>query len=76
MQLKRLKVNDPAVQARIDEATAEVLRALGRTEEAEELERSIPDPMIEDEDEDVVVYDTFEDEPEIRADQPQHEEQS
>ncbi len=70
VQLKRLKVSDPEVKARIDEATAEVLRALGRIDEAEELERSIPEPVVEVEEEDVVVYDTFEETDESSEDAP------
>jgi hypothetical protein len=58
--LKRLNTTDPELQSRIDEATAAVLRDLGRIDEADAIEPSIP--VEEPEDEDVIVYDTFEDE--------------
>lgn len=65
VSLKRLSTNDPALRARIDEATAAVLRELGRDEEADALEpEAVP---VEEPEEDVVVYDTFEDEREQQA---------
>jgi len=58
VSLKRLTTSDPDLQARIDEATVSVLRDLGRNDEADALE---PAPVAVDEpDDDVVVYDTFE----------------
>jgi len=58
VSLKRLTTSDPELQARIDEATAAVLRDLGRNDEADALG---PTPVaVEEPDEDVVVYDTFE----------------
>jgi hypothetical protein len=60
VSLKRLSTGDPELQARIAGATAAVLRELGRDAEADAIE---PAPIeVEEPEEDVVVYDTFEDE--------------
>jgi len=56
--LNRLVTKEDALQVRIDEARADVLRKLGRADEAEALESSLPSPEPEDDDEDIVVYDT------------------
>jgi len=61
VSLKRLKAPDAALQARVDEATAAVLRELGRDGEADAIEPAIDEPEHTLDDEDVVVYDTFED---------------
>ncbi|MGC4173813.1 hypothetical protein [Demequina sp.] len=66
VSLKRLQTGDASLRARIDEATAAVLRHLGRDEEAEALEPVIEDATDEPE-EDIVVYDTFDDEPPAEA---------
>ena len=67
--LKRLKTKDPELKARIDEATAEVLRALGRDEDADAL--TPPASVEPDIDEDVVVYDTAEVDLETQPDAPE-----
>jgi len=60
VSLKRLSTSDTEMQARIDEAMAVVLRELGRNEEADQIEPVAI--VVEEPDEDVVVYDTFDDE--------------
>jgi hypothetical protein len=60
VSLKRLNTADSELRARIDEATAGILRELGRTAEADALEPAAAPADVED-DEDVIVYDTFED---------------
>lgn len=62
--LSRLKARDGDQEARIAEAKAGVLRALGREDEAVAIEATVPAPLAEVDDEDVIVYDTFEDAPE------------
>jgi hypothetical protein len=59
VSLKRLSTSDPELRARIDEATATVLRELGRNDEADALEPPKDSEPAGAEDEDVVVYDTF-----------------
>lgn len=59
VSLKRLTTADVELRARIDEATAAILRDLGRNDEADAIEPA-PAP-VEEPEEDVVVYDTFED---------------
>jgi len=68
VSLKRLNTADAELRARIDEATAGILRALGRIEEADALE-PVAAPADDDADEDIVVYDTFE-ETDVVADAP------
>lgn len=63
--LSRLNPRDGDQEARIAEAKAGVLRALGRDDEAAALEATVPAPVAAAEDEDVIVYDTFEDPPEV-----------
>ncbi|MDN4479100.1 hypothetical protein QQX10_12470, partial [Demequina sp. SYSU T00039] len=58
--LSRLETADAELRARIDHAMVDVLRALGRDEEADALEAAIPEPVEEVEEEDVVLYDTAE----------------
>jgi len=58
--LKRLTTSDPAVQSRIDGATADILRGLGRDNEADAIAPAEPDNDFVDDD--VVVYDTFDEE--------------
>lgn len=60
VSLKRLVAPSPELQARVDEATAAVLRELGRDDEADAIEPARDDEGLDSEDEDVVVYDTFE----------------
>ena len=59
VSLKRLSTSDPELRARIDEATAAVLRDLGRDDEADALEPPRVSEPADADDEDVVVYDTF-----------------
>jgi tetratricopeptide (TPR) repeat protein len=63
VSLKRLTTTDPELRARIDEATASILRELGRDEEAAALEPAALPVTDTADDEDVIVYDTFEEEP-------------
>src|SRR5690606_22441914 len=59
--LQRISTAEPELQQRIDEAQVEVLRALGRTEQAEQIEHSLARTQPDDEPEyDVMVYDTAE----------------
>jgi len=58
--LNRIVAKDAAEQARVDEARVAVLRALGREDEADALEATIPEPVEEEIEEDVVLYDTAE----------------
>ncbi|WP_062381375.1 hypothetical protein [Demequina pelophila] len=58
--LTRIVPPNEELRARIDEARVEALRVLGRDEEADALEASIPEPVEEPVDEDVVLYDTAE----------------
>ena len=57
--LKRLTTADPELRARIDEATAAILRALGSDEEADAIEPAAA-PRVDEFDEDIVVFDTVE----------------
>ena len=59
VSLKRLTVNDPELKARVDEATAGILRSLGRDEEADAIEPAAV-AAYDDFEEDVVVFDTVE----------------
>jgi len=61
VSLKRLTAPDAALQARVDEATAAVLRELGRDAEADAIEPAQDNSDVTPDDEEVVVYDTFED---------------
>lgn len=60
VSLKRLETKDPDLRARIGEATAGILRDLGRDDEADALE---PSPVAGDVEDDVIVYDTVEELP-------------
>jgi len=62
VSLKRLSTQDPGLRARIDEATANLLRDLGRDDEAAALEPASSPAPDGEADDDVVVYDTFEEE--------------
>ncbi|MFP5360158.1 MAG: hypothetical protein ACLGHM_06660 [Actinomycetes bacterium] len=58
--LTRIETKNAELAVRVDEARVAVLRALGRDAEADELEASIPEPVEEEIEEDVVLYDTAE----------------
>ncbi|WP_156155909.1 hypothetical protein [Demequina phytophila] len=58
--LSRITAPNDELKARVDEAQVAVLRALGRDAEADELEASIPEPVEEELEEDIVLYDTAE----------------
>ncbi|MDN4476995.1 hypothetical protein QQX09_14135 [Demequina sp. SYSU T00192] len=58
--LNRISTPNADLQVRVDEAKVAVLRALGRDAEADELEASIPEPVEEEIEEDIVLYDTAE----------------
>jgi hypothetical protein len=58
--LTRIETKNAELAVRVDEARVAVLRALGRDVEADELEASIPEPVEEEIEEDVVLYDTAE----------------
>jgi hypothetical protein len=76
--LSRLETADPDLQARIDTARVEVLRALGRDQEADQLEATVAtiDPAEDEETwaDEVMLYDTQElavpDSDEERGEQP------
>ena len=61
VSLKRLTTSEPELRARIDEATAGILRTLGRNDEADEI-APVSSEAPDLDDEDVVVYDTAEEE--------------
>ncbi len=58
--LNRISTPNADLQVRVDEAKVAVLRALGLDAEADELEASIPEPVEEEIEEDIVLYDTAE----------------
>ncbi|WP_156165156.1 hypothetical protein [Demequina silvatica] len=58
--LSRIAAPNDDLKVRVDEALVAVLRALGRDAEADELEASIPEPVDEELEEDIVLYDTAE----------------
>jgi len=58
--LNRLVTTNPGTTARVDEAKADVLRALGRDAEADAIASALPVAEQDDEEDDVVVFDTAE----------------
>lgn len=62
--LKRIETNEPALRVRVDTAMVDVLRALGRDEQAEELEarlaKHFPDSSDDEIEFDITVYDVAE----------------
>lgn len=56
----RSRVAEPDLRHRIDSVRADLLEALGRTEEAEALRAASPEPVADAGDEEIVVFDLLE----------------